>query len=446
MDNYLYFLSNWRNYMPKTDVSSELHKKTGAILFLAIIVLICGATIFSFCSHFAFSGTREQSANAVAIDKVSVSEEYPFPAASKSPESHTGSYPLEDWSIFAEQIKENIETISTEENVLAPACYYLFGAMNRFIGKDIIEDSETNVLRVDGEKLLFEYHFSPLKDAYDSITDFSDWLQERDVDFLYVVPASKNDESLIPYPEGMEPHYYERLNSLLEFMTENGISYLDCREILLSTGQDYYGWFYNTDHHWNVRAGLLIADRIIERMAEEFHYDVDADVCDIENYKSVIYPKALLGSMGRKTTLGYTEKDDFEVLYPNFETSFCYRMPTSGFAYSGSFGESLIFSSFIGKEPYNSATAYSAFLRGDPALAHIENQLCSNGIRVLVLKESKANVVNPYLACAVQYLDIIDPRYFDGSIRAFIEKTEPDIVLICSAGPDSETDTTWTLK
>ena len=49
-----------------------------------------------------------------------------------------------------------------------------------------------------------------------------------------------------------------------------------------------------------------------------------------------------------------------------------------------------------------------------------------------MIKTSDANVVDTYLAFTVEYLDIVDPRHFDGSIRTFIEKTQPDVVLTCA--------------
>lgn len=59
----------------------------------------------------------------------------------------------------------------------------------------------------------------------------------------------------------------------------------------------------------------------------------------------------------------------------------------------------------------------------------IENLTNTNGLKVLILKDSKANVVASHLASSFQYLEIIDPRAIDFNIKDYIEQTNPDLVL-----------------
>ena len=40
-----------------------------------------------------------------------------------------------------------------------------------------------------------------------------------------------------------------------------------------------------------------------------------------------------------------------------------------------------------------------------------------------------ARVVDPFLALSVKYLDIIDPRYYQGSILDYINEKQPDLVI-----------------
>ena len=51
-------------------------------------------------------------------------------------------------------------------------------------------------------------------------------------------------------------------------------------------------------------------------------------------------------------------------------------------------------------------------------------------VKILVVKDSFANSVAPFLALCVKQIDILDPRWFKGSIRSYIKKTQPDIVLV----------------
>ena len=47
----------------------------------------------------------------------------------------------------------------------------------------------------------------------------------------------------------------------------------------------------------------------------------------------------------------------------------------------------------------------------------------------MIIGDSYNCCVVPYLALSIEQVDIIDRRYFDGSIINYIEKTNPDIVL-----------------
>ncbi|MDR2393356.1 MAG: hypothetical protein LBD93_04285 [Treponema sp.] len=47
-----------------------------------------------------------------------------------------------------------------------------------------------------------------------------------------------------------------------------------------------------------------------------------------------------------------------------------------------------------------------------------------------MIKDSFANVVSPFLSMGVGDLHILDLRYFNGSIRTYIEKNRPAMVIV----------------
>lgn len=426
------------------------NQKTIFVLFAGILIIatFIGAIWWMFLSVGRHIGLTDppKASEAIHIEKVNLSKEYSFSSVSSHDDVDDAAGLGGRLTAKAEGFKDLVNNVFVEQHPFAPHYYYLFGITNRLLGRNVIENSEKNVLRLSDGKLVFADHFESAPSANNRIADFAKWLHNRSTDFLYVLPASKSDDSLIDYPKGFETEFFKNYSAFTSFLQEQEISCLDAREMLLATNKDFYSYFYNTDHHWNVQAGLLTATEITERLANEFSYPVNCSIIDESNFESVIYPKAMLGSIGRKTTLGYTDAEDMEVLYPKFETDFYVTHPESGIAYDGEMRGNLIFPQLIGKGYYSGGTAYSAFTGDDISLVRIKNRKCDNDVHALVLKESKANIVNPYLACTVEYLDIIDPRYFHGSIRTFIEKTNPDIVLIISLGPSSDEDTTWELK
>ena len=203
-------------------------------------------------------------------------------------------------------------------------------------------------------------------------------------------------------------------------------------ETLVSENENFYSWFYKTDHHWNVHAGFSVASEIAQRLKKEFGLPVDTNVLDEIYFNTVTYEKAFLGSQGKKATHGYISPENFEVYYPLFDTEFSIEIPTKMIERTDTFENTLIESENLKVGNYYINNTYAAFLYGDVPLIRIHNLNCKNGTRALMIKTSDANVVDTYLAFTVEYLDIVDPRHFDGSIRTFIEKTRPDVVLTCA--------------
>lgn len=421
-----------------------------AITALVVVSITCVATIIS-----VYIGIRGYSELPFQHATVSFETAYPFevenqkPAIDSQNSSSTEHFNFdaikEFINTYSENIKQPITEYSSGKNILASLYYYVFGATNRLLNRNVIENSESSVYRLKDGRLVYATKYSSAKETYSSISDFSEWLKKRNTEFLFVIPLSIDDDSAIDFPKILETGYKKNNAELINFLTEQKIDYFDTKPFLLSQDTNFYNWFYKTDHHWNVYAGISVADKIVNIMKEDFSFDVDESVCDISNYRSVNYEKVFLGSLGRKVTLGYTDAEDMEILYPVFKTNFHIEIPGISVNKNGTFDETLIAAEYLNTD-YYSGNAYGAFLYADEALIRIKNENCDNGVRVLVIKHSKANVVNPYLACAVEYLDIIDPRHFNGSIRTFIKRTNPNLVIVCSTGPVSDTDTNWLLK
>lgn len=73
---------------------------------------------------------------------------------------------------------------------------------------------------------------------------------------------------------------------------------------------------------------------------------------------------------------------------------------------------------------------YGSYGYGDVALFSVHNENVHDGSRVLIIKESFADVVYPFFAEAVEYLDVIDLRAFSYSLERYIDKTDPDTVIV----------------
>ena len=60
----------------------------------------------------------------------------------------------------------------------------------------------------------------------------------------------------------------------------------------------------------------------------------------------------------------------------------------------------------------------------------IHNNQIHDGSHILMLKTSYADCMYPYLASVVENLDVIDLRWFNGSLQSYIKETNPDTVVM----------------
>lgn len=305
--------------------------------------------------------------------------------------------------------------------------YSIYGTTNKVMDKSFVKDNESGVYKLKNGYL--SYQKSPFNpEIYEeNLVEFNEYLEGKGIDFTYVLTAEAGDERLGQLPFGVETNYCEETNNkLLGVLKRNNIEYLDTFEVLTNADKDYYAYFYKTDHHWNDYAGLLVSQAIANHFNEDYGMNLDPSIFDEEQYDRIVYERAFLGSCGKKVCKGYVEPEDFELLLPKFPTKLScnYKDLTPG-----TYFETLIDSKVFINSHYGTSY-YSAYMFGDKPTLSVKNFNCNNGKRVLVLKDSKANVVNTHLATCVEYLDIVDLRHFSrGKLRNFIEETNPDVVI-----------------
>lgn len=409
----------------------SLSQKTKEIFVLAALILFL---LLGLCA--VYSGVYR------AVEKINDTEninqdvvfakEYPFPDADTDLTTAEESTPLRQYLAEAGKLTDRIDNYSGKKNIVAPFFLKLYGITTKALGKNLIDDAENPVIRLENGYLTYTYLYSGDYENYAGFSAFKEWLSKKNIGFLNVIPADKSDPRFAAYPKGFPVRDVEEGTEYIQYLDDNEIPYLDSGEFLVSQNGDFYSQFYNTDHHWNVHAGFSLAEAIAKRLNSDFGLPVDTNVLNKAKFKSVTYENAFLGSQGKKATDGYVPPEDFEVFYPNFDTAFSIEISTKMIDRIGTFENTLLDSQTLKPGNVYTKSAYGAFLHGDVPLARIHNLNCNNGTRALMIKTSDANVVDTYLAFTIEYLDIIDPRHFDGSIRTFIEKNPPDVVLTCA--------------
>lgn len=311
------------------------------------------------------------------------------------------------------------------------------------IGWNLIAYEEYNgVIKLPDGQLTSLVQRMEVSENVNALAELDSFCKEQDIDFLYVQAPYKISKFEDVGISGNTDFSNQNADDLLKGLEENGVGYYDLRDEIRKQNLDHHALFYRTDHHWKAETGLWATGLLAQKLSEEYGIHIDHSLFAEENYNFVEYEDWFLGSSGKKVTLSQTAPDDFSLIYPKFSTGLEFKIPSKGIDVVGDF--SVIYDMKQMKEgDYYSVNPYAAYIYGDNPLTLFHNLNTENGSKVLVIKDSFALCVAPFLALGVEYTDVLDLRHFDGSVRAYIAEAKPDIVIVLyNAGQISEIDLT----
>jgi hypothetical protein len=254
-----------------------------------------------------------------------------------------------------------------------------------------------------------------------------DFLRGLDIDFLYVQSPHKIRRG--DAVTGTLDFSAENTDRLLSALSSRRIPCVDMRKNIEEENLDHRSLFYQTDHHWKTETGLWAAKTIARYLNENKGFAIDLTVLDPERYRYEIFRNWHLGILGKKVTLVQARADDFTFISPGFDTDFSLKIPDKHIDARGDFDVFIEHAMLDTKNSYL-LDAYGAYLYGNRPLISIHNNKLSGGKKVLLIKDSFANMVAPFLSTGIADLDIVDARIFDGSIETYIEKNRPDMVIV----------------
>lgn len=411
-------------------------KRIACVLFFALLLVNALSLFF-----------RKPEANGVSGKAViDLAQVYPFKEKQPAP-------PRRSLAQRLSSLIGRVDNACNRRTALLDAYRYTYGLSARLLGKARVEDLEEDVYRLDNGWLTYltlPCEQETLDWAVENLRELQDFLAERDGRLLVVFPLAKDDEIMGQLPRGVTSYRNRNTKAICAALDQRGIPCMDMAEESGLTGQAFYDMFFRTDHHFTHETGFAMAARIAEKIRALTGQDLDEACFDRANYRARRYEGVFMGSQGRKVTRGYgASREDLTVLTPTFETSFRLTDALTGTVREGNYEQALLDQSMLTEEAFAAEKdLYRAFMWGDRPLKQVENLLADNELRILVIRDSKAAVITPFLACAVRYLDIIDSRHFQGSIQTFIQQNPPDLVLVLlhSPGQDRGTARQWRLK
>jgi hypothetical protein len=261
----------------------------------------------------------------------------------------------------------------------------------------------------------------------DGLADLHDFLSSLNIDLLYIQSPHKisKDDAII----GIHDFSNANADALLATLSARHIPYLDLRETIRQANLDHHSLFYKTDHHWKAETGLWASGVIAAYLNAHNGFSIDTGIFSPDRYRYEVYEKSFLGSIGRKVTLINAEPEDFTLIYPKEEVDVSVQLLSRNIDTRGGFDVMYDYRQVAVKDYYN-YIPYGSYLCGTNALTTIHNHKRFDGKRVLFINDSFVNVVAPFIALGVEYVDVLNLRAFNGSVTNYVEQTKPDIAIV----------------
>ena len=358
-------------------------------------------------------------------------KEYPFPKDSAYEQvnviltNNSNNNSSEGNKGGLEKIYSMLDKYSSKYFSLVDECKIVSKGFGKVLGMSLISDSYGDLVffQPDG-RMMAERQYKSVDNEITNINNFAEWLQENDIEYIYVnvpSPVDPEEEDDI-IKEGYDVHSNEMADELLEGLEKAGTKYLDIRDCMKEQGKSYTDSFFQDEHHWLPQTGLWAAGEISKYINEYENLVTDDIIFDIDEYDIKTSDEKCMRGYGKIVTSAYAEKTPIDLLYPKFNTDIRKMMPSNGMDITGGFGEVMYY--------MLAYPTYNVYNHGIGDLKKYENMRENVAdTKMLLLTDSYSDVVSPFLACAYSNIDEIDLRCFPGSLQAYIEKNKPDIVI-----------------
>lgn len=305
------------------------------------------------------------------------------------------------------------------------------------LGTRIVPKGDTTVIKSDEGSLLEPSSASRDEDlnyVAEQIQRLEAISKENGADFLYCLAPAKEIYYNTPsnVVNNIRTNYYKFKNSL----DTNNIPYIELAQTLDKSLKPNEIFFY-TDHHWKPYAGFLATKAICDELKSKYNFEYNDYYTDINNYTVTTYKDFFLGSYGKKVGRYFTWNgaDDFDLIVPKFETNMTERQPLNNEVKTGSFKDTVLFLKNLEKNYYH-RDCYLTYSGGNFRLQIMNNNLNVTGKKILLIRNSYACVVAPFLALNTSELHICDVRngiYLVGdklNMEEYIKEIKPDFVLV----------------
>ena len=173
-----------------------------------------------------------------------------------------------------------------------------------------------------------------------------------------------------------------------------------------------------------------------------YGFEYNEQYTDLKNFNIETYEDWFLGSYGKKTGRFIVSggAEDIDIITPKFDTDLTQEQPFKNEIIRGPFDETVLKKTHINTKDYYGRNPYATYSGGDFQLQIIKNHLNPEGKKIIMIRDSMACVVTPFLSLNASELHILDMRDFANvsgeriNVYDYINQEKPDYVIVLFAG------------
>ena len=316
----------------------------------------------------------------------------------------------------------------------------LLGARVVIKGLDTVVKFDSGSMGVKEERI----KENEIEEMSSSVERLRTIAKQNGAEFLYcAVPTKQFYES---FPSNVHSFAKDNFALLLKTLSNKDIPTLNYVEAFRNSGISDTEIFYYTDHHWQASSGFAACRILCKELNNRYGFNYEEKYTDIKNYSRTLYKDCLLGFRGRQAGRFFTwhGADDFELIVPSFYTYMTEEQPIKNEVREGRFEDSVLFmddleEKYKEKDYYN-WDPYSVYSGGSYRIQIMKNNLNSDGKKILIIRDSFAMVVTPFLALQTSELHICDVRDNEKyvgeklNMEKYIKEIKPDYVIVLYNG------------
>lgn len=199
----------------------------------------------------------------------------------------------------------------------------------------------------------------------------------------------------------------------IEGFLDPSIKFVNVYPNLMSHRTEYI--YFRTDHHWTALGAYYAYDAFCKMKGITPN--------PLENYKTVEFP-GFVGSF-------YKDTNESSALGDNPDTILAYYPLGQNISVhvTAQDGQEYDWSVIYDVSNYSPGLKYSTFTAGDNPMTVIQNPDITDGSSCMVVKESFANAMIPFLTDHYQTIYVVDYRYWDGDVVSFAKENQIKDVL-----------------